>query len=58
MSNFWGAYQNGLEITSTYFVGEYENALIWNLKIKSNSDRKITVFPYVELGMKIGRAHV
>lgn len=45
------AEKNGLEITSTYFVGEYENALIWNLKIKSNYDRKITVFPYVELGM-------
>ncbi len=28
------AEKNGLEITSTYFVGEYENALIWNLKIK------------------------
>jgi len=47
----FAAEKNGVEVTSTYFVGEYENALIWNLKIKSNEDKNITVFPYVELGM-------
>lgn len=45
------AEKNGISVTSNYFVGEYENALIWNLKIKSNEDKNITVFPYVELGM-------
>ena len=45
------AEKNGVSVTSRYFVGEYENALIWNLKIKSDTDKKITVFPYVELGM-------
>ena len=27
------AEKNGVSVTSNYFVGEYENALIWNLKI-------------------------
>ncbi len=45
------AERNGVSVTAKYFVGEYENALIWNLKIKSDTDKKITLFPYVELGM-------
>lgn len=45
------AVKNQLEVTATYFVGKYENALIWNLKLKSDIDKKITLFPYVELGM-------
>ena len=45
------AEKNGIKATATYFVGEYENALIWNLKLKSDTNKKITVFPYVELGM-------
>lgn len=45
------AKKNDLEVTTTYFVGKYENALIWNLKLKSNVDKKITLYPYVELGM-------
>ncbi len=45
------AQRNGLSASATYFVGKYENALIWNLKLKSDTDRKITLFPYVELGM-------
>ncbi len=45
------AERNGLSASATYFVGKYENALIWNLKLKSDTDRKITLFPYVELGM-------
>ncbi len=35
----------------TYFVGEFENALIWNIKLKSDTDKKIKLFPFVELGM-------
>ena len=45
------AEKNGIDVVSTYFVGEYENALIWNLKLKSDVNKKITIFPYVELGM-------
>ncbi len=45
------AEKNGISATATYFVGEYENALIWNLKLTSNTDKKVTIFPFVELGM-------
>ena len=45
------AERNGLSAKSLYFVGEYENALIWNITLKSDTDRKISLFPYVELGM-------
>lgn len=45
------AEKNGVGVTSTYFVGKYENALIWNLKLTSKEDKKIKIFPYVELGM-------
>ncbi len=43
--------KDGVSAVVTYFVGELENALIWNMKLKSDTDKKITVFPYVELGM-------
>lgn len=47
------AEKNDLAVTATYFVGALENALIWNLRLKNNSDREknISIFPYVELGM-------
>ena len=45
------AEKDGIKVIATYFVGEYENALIWNLKLKSEIDKKITLFPFVELGM-------
>ena len=45
------AKRDGLTAVATYFVGEFENCLIWNLSLTSDSDRKITLFPYVELGM-------
>lgn len=45
------AEKDGLSANVTYFVGKYENALIWNLKLKSQTHRKIKLFPYVELGM-------
>ena len=45
------AKKNGVSAVATYFVGKYENALIWNLKLKSDVDKKVTLFPYVELGM-------
>ena len=43
--------KNGLTADARYFVGPYENCLIWELTLKSNTDRSIQVFPYVELGM-------
>lgn len=43
--------KNGLKADTTYFVGPYENCLIWELTLKSDRDRHIRVFPYVELGM-------
>lgn len=45
------AARRGLSAVETFFVGKYENALIWNLKLKSDRDRRLTVIPYVELGM-------
>ncbi|MDY3929561.1 MAG: hypothetical protein SOZ34_09405 [Clostridia bacterium] len=45
------AKKNGVKAVATYFVGPYENALIWNIKLTSDTDKKITIFPYVELGM-------
>ena len=43
--------KNGLIADALYFVGPYENCLIWELKLKADSDRHIKVFPFVELGM-------
>lgn len=45
------AEKGGIRAVATYFVGKLENALIWNLKLTADKDKKITVFPYVELGM-------
>ena len=45
------AEKNGIKAIAKYFVGEYENALIWNIKLTSDTDKDITLFPYVELGM-------
>lgn len=45
------AVKNEVEVIATYLVGKYENALIWNLKLKSAVHKKITLYPYVELGM-------
>ena len=44
------AERKGLSVTANYFVGPFENCLIWNLTFKSETDRHITLFPYVELG--------
>ena len=43
--------KNGLKADAKYFVGPFENCLIWELTLKSDIDRKIQIFPYVELGM-------
>lgn len=43
--------KNGLKADAKYFVGPYENCLIWELELTADTDRKVKVFPYVELGM-------
>ena len=43
--------KNGITANAKYFVGPLSDSLIWELKLKSNTDKNITVFPYVELGM-------
>lgn len=45
------AQHKGLAATATYFVGKHENCMIWNLRLRADSDRHITLFPFVELGM-------
>ena len=45
------AEEQGLHVMATYLVGGRENALIWNLKFVSDRDRKIGLYPFVELGM-------
>lgn len=41
----------GLYADANYFVGPYENCLIWELTLRSETDRHVQIFPYVELGM-------
>lgn len=45
------AQRDGVSAVVTYFVGPYENCLIWNLKLRSEKEKQITLFPFVELGM-------
>ena len=45
------AEHNGLRATVNYFVGPTENCLIWKISLQSNTDRTVSLFPYVELGM-------
>ena len=45
------AEKDGLNAEAVYFVGKDQDAMIWSLRFKSDRDRKITVYPFVELGM-------
>lgn len=45
------AKRKGLSVKADYFVGKYENALVWNLTLKSDTDKKIMIYPFAELGM-------
>jgi cellobiose phosphorylase len=49
----FAAEKNGLEAKLTYFVGDMENSLIWNMRLKNNSNevKKINMFAYAEFGM-------
>lgn len=42
---------NGIKADLRFHIGYKENALVWELHLTSDTDRKIKVFPYVELGM-------
>ena len=41
----------GIKADLRFHIGYKENALIWELTLKSETDKKIKLFPYVELGM-------
>ena len=45
------AEKDGLKAEALYFVGKDQDAMIWSLRFKSDKDRKILVYPFVELGM-------
>lgn len=45
------AEHQGLHVNALYFVGKDEDALIWRLRFLSGTDRTVSVYPYVELGM-------
>lgn len=45
------AERKGLKAQALYFIGSRENSMIWNLKLTSDCDREIAVYPFVELGM-------
>lgn len=45
------AEKNGISAQALYYVGPEENALIWELTLKSDQDREIVIYPFVELGM-------
>lgn len=45
------AEKKGLRAVADYLVGSRENVLIWNLKLVSDCDRRIALYPFVELGM-------
>ncbi len=47
------AERDGLAAKTVYFVGPYENSLIWNLTLTNNSGtaKSLNVFAYAEFGM-------
>lgn len=45
------AKRRGLAVETLYLVGKEENAMIWDMRISSDRDRRVKIFPYVELGM-------
>ncbi len=42
---------NGLKADLRFHIGYLEDCLVWELNLKADTDRKIKLFPYVELGM-------
>lgn len=47
------AKRNGIGAKTVYFVGPYENSLIWNLTLTNDGDqaKELNIYAYVEFGM-------
>ncbi len=45
------AEKNGLRAEALYFIGKRENAMIWRLRLRSDRDRSVRIYPFLELGM-------
>ena len=43
--------KNGLRAEALYFIGKRENAMIWRLRLRSDRDRSVRIYPFLELGM-------
>ena len=47
----FSAERDGLHAEATYLVSPLENVMLWHLELRSDCDRNVTIYPYVELGM-------
>lgn len=45
------AERDGLRTEVTYLVSPLKNVMLWHLELRSDCDRNVTIYPYVELGM-------
>ncbi len=45
------AERDGLRAEATYLVSPLKNVMLWHLELRADSDREVTLYPYVELGM-------
>ena len=45
------AERDGLHAEATYLVSPLKNVMLWHLELRSDRDRNVTIYPYVELGM-------
>lgn len=47
----FSAERDGLHAEATYLVSPLKNVMLWHLELRSDCDRNVTIYPYVELGM-------
>lgn len=47
----FSAERDGLHAEATYLVSPLKNVMLWHLELRSDRDRDVTIYPYVELGM-------
>lgn len=47
----FSAERDGLHAEATYLVSPLKNVMLWHLELRSDRDRNVTIYPYVELGM-------
>ena len=45
------AERDGLRAEAAYLVSPLKNVMLWHLELRSDRDRNVTIYPYVELGM-------